>query len=213
MKLKHLNQIVGMAVGALLLNSVPSSAAINFATSDGTNYTALGTGINLAIPDNTPVGLGYALNFDATGLSVAAVDVTLNISGGYNGDLYAYLSFGDTLVQLLNPDPAVSGSGFDNVTLSAGGSGIPTGGSGALTGSYAAYGNLGNFGNVDPTGMWTLFFADMSAGDTSVLNSFSVNIVTVPEPGTLTLVVLGGLILAVLAVGRAKFRGCKSTGA
>ncbi len=62
--------------------------------------------------------------------------MNLNISGGYNGDLYAYLSYGGALVPLLNRVGVGSGDAFGyatagmNVTLSP-----------AARERYAFYGN------------------------------------------------------------------------
>jgi len=187
------NFLTMAAVGAFLAGGLPAGATLsNFSGSVSGGYTGGGSGLNQVIPDNTPAGVAYQINFnDSLAWSITAISVTMNISGGYNGDLYAYLSHGNTLVQLLNPNPAMSGSGFNNVTLGETGSSIPTGGSGPLTGSYVAYGNLSAFNNTDPNGAWTLFFADMSPGDTSTLNSFSLDITAVPEPVNVALGVFG----------------------
>jgi hypothetical protein len=48
----------------------------------------------------------------------------------------------------------------------------------------------------DAAGQWTLFLADLSAGDQSTLVSWSVDITTVPEPSSLALGALGLLVLA-----------------
>lgn len=53
-----------------------------------TNFTF---SVNQAIPDNDPNGLALATNLTMQGSSISAVTVGLVISGGYNGDLYAYL--------------------------------------------------------------------------------------------------------------------------
>jgi subtilisin-like proprotein convertase family protein len=189
-----LKNILAMATaGAVLGSGLTAAAALDFTTSDNLNYTVSASGLDQVIPDNTPAGVGYSLNFGAGGLSIGDISVTLDIGGGYNGDLYAYLSNGSILVQLLDPNPAVSGSGFNSVTLSETGSSIPTGGSGPLTGSYIAYGNLSAFNNTDPNGNWTIFFADLSPGDTSTLNGFSVDIAAVPEPTTMALAVFAGV--------------------
>jgi subtilisin-like proprotein convertase family protein len=57
---------------------------------------------NAAIPDNDPSG--YLDSRTVTGMSgvISDVNVTLNISGGFNGDLYAWLSHGSGLCILLN---------------------------------------------------------------------------------------------------------------
>ena len=93
---------------------------------------------------------------------ITSVSVTLNLSGGQNGDLYAYLSYGNTKLVLLNrvgtgtgenstSNPTYtfgySASGFSGLVLADGG---PSGdihayGGGALSGTYTADGR-----NVSP---------------------------------------------------------------
>jgi hypothetical protein len=190
------NFLTMATVGAFLAGSLPAEATLSFTDSVSGGYAGGGSGLNQVIPDNTPAGVAYQINFnDSLAWSITAVSVTMNLSGGYNGDLYAYLSHGNTLVQLLNPNPAVTGSGM-NVTLygTGGYSAFPT--SGAPSGNYLVSG-LTSFNNTDPNGAWTIFFADMSPGDTSTLNSFSIDITAVPEPVNVALAVFG----VVLGVG------------
>lgn len=181
-----------LAVVTMMMLSQPAWAALyNFTTTDsGITYTGGGSSLNQVIPDNTYAGVGYTINFGDSGVSVGSLSITLNTSGGYNGDLYAYVSHGGMLVQLLNPNPAVSGSGM-NITLNATGSAIPTGGSGTLTGDYISYGNLAAFNGMSAAGDWTVFFADLSAGDKATLDSFSLAITAVPEPVNVALVMFG----------------------
>jgi hypothetical protein len=63
-------------------------------------------------------------------LTTLDVTVTLTLSGGYNGDLYAYLTHGDGFVVLLNRVGLTAGqpygyadAGFTSLTLSDAGSG------------------------------------------------------------------------------------------
>jgi len=116
------------------------------------------------IPDGNPTG--WSDSRSVSGVSdfqITDVSVKLNISGGYNGDLYGYLSHNGVLVPLLNrvgvaassPSSSFgySDAGF-NVTLSDSGSfdvhfygrNSPSfNGSGQLTGTWQADGR-----NIDP---------------------------------------------------------------
>ena len=47
---------------------------------------------------------------------------------------------------------------------------------------------------LDPNGSWTLFFADLSAGDQTTLTSWSLEITAVPEPVPAALGLFGGLL-------------------
>lgn len=173
------------------------------------------TGSPYLIPDGNPNGVSSSLTVSGENISLSSLTVTLSISGGYNGDLYAYLSYNGTLVTLLNrvgsgTTPFGYGDSGFNVTLDAGSPGIQTyqsgaynlNGSGALTGTWGAAGNLGDFNTLDPNGTWTLFFADLSGGGgTSTVNGWSLNLTAVPEPVN---VALG--VFAVLLAGCAVMR-------
>ena len=179
-----------------------------------------GTGSGgLLIPDGSPVGVASVMPFTAntTGNQMIGVTVGLNISGGYNGNLYAYLiSPNGTLVVLMNqPGSApfyAPGSGM-TVTLADGGSGgsiqsaAETYGQ-VLTGSYAAAGSLSNIaapGGNDGTGNgnWTLFFADLTrGGGQAYLDSWTLNLTVVPEPVTLALGLFVAMLLALAGIKR-----------
>ena len=63
-----------------------------------------------AIPDGNPVGVMEQFPVSGLGGSISNVQVTLDITGGFNGDLYAYLvDPAGQLVVLLNR-PGVTGS-------------------------------------------------------------------------------------------------------
>src|ERR1043166_3027919 len=56
-----------------------------------------------AIPDGSSAGWTASHTFSGvTDLTITDVSVKLNVSGGYNGDLYAYLSYNGVLIPLLN---------------------------------------------------------------------------------------------------------------
>lgn len=54
------------------------------------------------IPDNDAVGQAFAFSITDPATSISSVTVTVDISGGYNGDLYVYLSHGSGFAVLLN---------------------------------------------------------------------------------------------------------------
>lgn len=197
--MKTINIIVTVATLAIVLSSrLPAEAGItttDFATTDGTTFTAGSSSGSQVIPDNTADGVGYSMNFATSGLSISDITVSFNLSGGYNGDLYAYLSHGGQISTLLNPSAGLSGSAMNITLVEGSGTPIPTTSSANLSGSYTAYSDLATFNSTDPNGNWTLFFADMHAGDTSTLNSFSVDITAVPEPINAALGLFGVLLV------------------
>ena len=173
--------------------------------------------VNQSIPDGNPAGIALSQTFSglSTGLGGAGinhVDVRLNISGGYNGDLYGYLVLQSadnsvTTAILLNrvgtsPTDGFgsSGSGFSSITLSDGGAANIHGATGVPTGFWQA-GQLSGvtslnttFGGRDANGTWTLFLADMSGSDVSSLVSWGLEINVVPEPATWAMIIFGSLV-------------------
>jgi subtilisin-like proprotein convertase family protein len=213
-------------IGLLALGAVvPAQAAIYSAG----NVNGSGTSLNTVIPDGNLSGVSSSINVSGAGGTLSDIQVTLNVSGGNNGDLYAYLSYNGTLVTLLNRVGVGSGdafgsadAGFNNVTLNSTGSDVhwASAGGGALGGPYAADGRqisplssptsfnadgtvtlAGSFAGMNPNGTWTMFFADLSAGDTSTLKGWSLDITAVPEPVNVALAIFGGL-LVIWQVGR-----------
>jgi subtilisin-like proprotein convertase family protein len=197
---------------------------------NGTNST-----IN-TIPDNNPSGVASTITVPTLAAQIANVTVTLDITGGYNGDIYAYLAGPNSGFAVLLNRSGVSGSsaygygdsGFD-VTFDDSGSNPdihfyqtavnPNGGvsGGVVSGDWGSDGEninpqsspgsfpvgatatLASFEGIDGSdaaGQWTLFLADLAAGNQSTLVSWSVDITTVPEPSTLALGAMGIVLLA-----------------
>ena len=159
---------------ALLLVATTMWLPAQTVSTSATNNTSA------SIADGNPVGTTEQLNVSGVGGTVTNVQVTLDITGGFNGDLYAYLvnPLGQ-LVVLLNR-PGLDGSnpfgysdaGF-NITLD----GTVTNdvhyyqantysmADGQLTGTYAADGR-----NIDPQSAGSVFG---SALPTAGLNLYS----------------------------------------
>jgi hypothetical protein len=199
-------------VGAVML-ALSAQAGISYSASSGT------------IPDGSPVGWSATATLSDYLPSVSAVTVNLNLSGGYNGDLYAYLSYGGALVPLLNRVGVTDGNAFGygtagmNVTLAGDPGGYtdihwvpsPTsGGTYAPDGrqidpqsapsAFDANGTIGfsAYNGMNPNGTWTLFIADLSGGAQSQLLGWSLDVTAeVPEPVNVALGVFGGIALIV----------------
>ena len=181
------------------------------------------------IPDGTPLGLTLGTNltgrFAPQQGTISDVTVGLNLNGGYNGDLYAYLAGPNGGFAILLNRVGVSNnasafgysdSGF-NVTFSDSAANSiqyyqnytnPAGGlvlgtwqpegvnlapqsppSAFLTAGQTAM--LSSTAGNDASGTWTLFLADLSAGGQSTVESWSLDITTVPEPSVVALLGVG----------------------
>lgn len=151
-----------------------------------------------------------------------SIDVTGNFSGGWNGDLYATLSYtpssgpGTGFVVLLNRPGRTSSVPFGyntaslNVTLDDSAAVDIHVNGGASTGSFQPDGrnvvpsdsydttprttSLASFNGLAANGTWTLLFSDArSPAGVITLNSWSLEIQAVPEPVTTALMILGGV--------------------
>lgn len=195
---------------ALLLASVTAHGGL-YSYSSGT--------VNITIPDANPTGISSLINVSGALPTIADVNVMINVSGGYNGDLYAYVSYNGTLVPLWNRVGTSSGdpfgyatAGFNNITLDdqaiANGNihNVPSPSAAESYEPDSGSASLGNFNSLNPNGNWTIFFADMASGGgsgPSTLVSWSLGITAVPEPVNVALGVFGG-ILALVLVGASK---------
>lgn len=172
-------------------------------------------GGGLVINAGDPVGLAVSGEFIAAraGERLVAVSIGLNISGGYNGDYFAFLrSPNGTIVTLINqPGTDMFGSpasGFGNgsansFVLSASAlqniQNVDGTYGQAMTGSFSAAGDLNAFGTLarpqdDANGSWELFIDNLgSGGGSGKLESWTITeqVVAAPEP----LYVVPGLLL------------------
>ncbi|MGD0744998.1 MAG: hypothetical protein ABSA45_07570 [Verrucomicrobiota bacterium] len=205
----NLTTVLGGAACGLALGLASASASLVTTISSGT--------LNTTVPDGSSVGITSTLNVSGLGNILSSgdnVSLTLNVSGGNNGDLVAYLIFGSHTVTLLNR-PGVTGgnplgytdAGFNNVTLSDGnsvnvdnygGGGIPSNISYNPAGGSTAF---QSYNGMNSQGSWVLFIADLSGGDTSqsMLNSWSLTLDVVPEPITWALIIFGAGSLLIVA--------------
>lgn len=194
----------------LFLLSLPAAAS--------TTWNGPTWNVSTAIPDNDDAGLASARTVTANGITqIENVTVTINLTGGWNGDLFAYLVHDSGFSVLLNrpgrslsnPDgSATSGMSItfaDSATMDIH-TAIPMSG-GSVTGTYQPDGRtndpllvqntdartamLSSFNGLNANGTWTLFVADQSPGDTSTLQSWSLTVTGVPEPGGALLALLG----------------------
>ncbi len=154
----------------LLLATLASRAS-------STNATFTATP-GVTVPDANPVGLSSTLNVSGMTGSTINLTVNLDITGGFNGDLYSYLvSPTGTIVVLLDRVGVVSGNPYGygnagfNITLdSASGNNIhtyQTGGytisGGQLIGTWAP-----DYNTVDPLGDPSTFNATSPTGNTLI---------------------------------------------
>ena len=167
-----------------------------------------------AVPDGNITGWSDTRTLSGlTGNSILNLTVTLQLTGGWNGDIYAYLTHGTGFAVLLNRSGVTGSSPFGygdnglNVTFSDTGSsdihlyqtvpGYSTGiANGSIwqpdgravsplsvTGADPRTALLSSFNGLDPNGDWTLFVADLSNGGVSTVVSWGLDIETTQNSG------------------------------
>ncbi len=172
------------------------------------------------VPDNSTVGWSDTRLISSTTGNIIDVQVHLQISGGFNGDLYAYLTHDSGFAVLLNrpgktasnPDGSFTTS-IDAVFVAAAGLDVHNASSFAgifqpdgrnvspltVTDASPRTALLTSFLGSDPTGGWTLFVADLSPMGQSTVSRWGLTLTTngaaVPEPST----VLGAGVLLMMA--------------
>jgi subtilisin-like proprotein convertase family protein len=155
---KKLFRILTIQGAFVLLIFCLSSRAATYSYTYNSGFANSGV-----IPDGSSSGWSDSHTLSGiSDLSISDISVHLNVSGGYNGDLYAYLSYNGVLIPLLNrvgvtatsPSSSFgySDTGF-NITLTSTGNDVhfynrnsPTfNGNGQLTGTWQVDGR-----NIDP---------------------------------------------------------------
>jgi subtilisin-like proprotein convertase family protein len=196
-------------LSAILLLALARSAQADFVQTFNTGFANGGV-----IPDGSFTGWSDTRTLSgAPAGTITDISVSLNISGGWNGDLYAYLVHDSGFSVLLNRvgvtangSPGYGTAGM-NVTLNdaavlgnihsvlapvSGGIYQPDGRNvnpltpGSVLGSTTPTALLSSFNGLSSAGgSWTLFIADVSGGDVSTVTSWGLDIASVPEPASL----------------------------
>lgn len=195
---------------AWCLASLPASAA---------NFSGLWT-VGETVPDNSIIGLTDTRVVTSDVTSMSSVIVTLNITGGWAGDLYAYVVHDSGFAVLLNRPGRTAANllgnpaaGFQVVFDDGAATDIhlAPADTAPLAGTFQPDGRTANpatvtnlsprsamlnsFNGLPAAGTWSLFVADVAAGDEAVLQSWSIEIAGIPEPGASVLCLAGACLL------------------
>ena len=164
--------ILGLALTATLL------PAQTFTTN---SYTL---NPNVGIADGSPVGVMEQFNVSGASGVITNVQVQLDITGGFNGDLYAYLVGPQGQLAVLVNRPGITGSnpfgygnGGFNITLDSSsanihgyGSGYTTNGLGQVTGVWGSDGR-----NIDPQSLGSVFSGAATSANLGLFQDGNAN--------------------------------------
>ncbi|MEL7474223.1 MAG: proprotein convertase P-domain-containing protein, partial [Planctomycetota bacterium] len=155
----------GLYTGTITFtNNISGATETRLATLDVGRLSANSTDTPISIPDNNSSGITSVITMPS-GFCVADVDVDVDISHTFQGDLIVELTSPEgTTVRLHNR----TGGTTDNLmeTYDDDGAGIPAGGPGSL----------GDFVEDASGGAWTLFVSDNAGSDVGSLNSWTLRI-------------------------------------
>ncbi|MEM7245080.1 MAG: proprotein convertase P-domain-containing protein [Acidobacteriota bacterium] len=132
---------------------------------------------SLAIPDNG--GISDTITMGAS-FQVTDVDVRLDISHTWVGDLVITLSHAGTNVTLIDrmgSPPLTFGCDQDNLDITlddAAADPIESQCEANLSGTFSPNGSLADFNGLDSAGDWTLTITDNAGGDTGSLNGWAL---------------------------------------
>jgi len=162
------------------------AAAMSVATvalaQGGTNLTF---NVNQSIPDASPLGLTLSTNLTVSGGAISSITVSLDITGGYNGDLYAYVEGPNgNLVVLLDRVGVGSGNSFG---YSDAGMDVTFDDTAAANGDIHFYQDVGGYSLAG-----TSWQADGRTVDPGMMSSVPADFDAAPSPSAPAYAMLGG---------------------
>jgi subtilisin-like proprotein convertase family protein len=215
-----------LAVGAVC-STLAQPVVYSFNFNNGFNNGGAVPDGNLAGWSDTRNISGVLGNDNDNPNAIFDINVFLNLSGGYNGDLYGYLVHSSGFAVLLNRpgrsnlspfgySDAGMNLAFDEgaannvhtyqlvpgyaVSLNDGSTWQPDGRNTnptSVNGSETRDSLLDSFNGLSADGNWTLFLADLSVGETSTVVNWGMQVTATPEPSTFGLLGLGAALAGV----------------
>ena len=166
-------KLMMFALGLLALNGWGQSQTSSFTNSPGS-----------AISDGNPVGLMQSFSVASISGSITNVQITLDITGGFNGDLYAYLVNPQGQLAVLLNRPGVTGSnpfGYGDAGMNITLDGLAAnnihdyamGGSGTFSLSGTTWAADGR--NVNPQAAGSILYGASTAANLSIFQNTDPN--------------------------------------
>lgn len=138
------------------------------------DYTSTGS---VAIPDNDVTGVTSTIGVSGAPNSITHIEVLINISHTYVGDLTIKLTSPDSTEVVLSDQNGLGGQNYSDtnfsdyavesiITITALGN--------PYTGDYKPEEALSGFSGLDANGTWTLTVIDSAAGDTGTIDDWTL---------------------------------------
>lgn len=150
-------------------------AYYDFMTSSGLPVYLDATDTPIAIPDNNPTGIVSVITVDSP-LNVLDVNVLLNITHTYDGDLDIHLIGPDNTIVELSTDNGASGNNFIDTLFDDEAATSITSGSAPFTGSFRPEQPLSDFDLLPAAGDWQLKIVDDAGQDVGTLDSWQLQL-------------------------------------
>jgi len=161
------------------------------------------SGTSIDIPDGDTDGVSQDITVPNTG-SITDINLSLDISHTYVGDLFISLSHGGSTVVLLDrPGFPASNFGcnrnnidctFDDQSSNGKVEDICNNTNPTYSGDYQSEGSLAVFNGMDPSGVWTIFVSDAETPDPGTLNDWCLDITTTAPTNTIPCLTMAQLI-------------------
>ena len=132
--------------------------------------------LNLLIPDNTGVNLEAGLTLSAAVGTVSDVEVTVNVSHIWVGDVRLALRGPNGVSVALATNRGSSGDNFTNTTFDDQAATAISAGAAPFTGRFRPEAALSTFNGIAPNGTWTLVASDTVSPDAGTLLDWSVRV-------------------------------------
>jgi len=172
------NTPISLAVTLSYPNGLSNIFSVTLPTGPvaGTNYSG-GTGLPLAIPDNTPAGVTSTIAIGTTGV-VSNVRVHMDITHTFDGDLTMQLTAPNGTSVPLATRRGGGGDNFVGTIFDDAATTAISVGTAPFTGSFRPETPLAGIAGSPINGAWVLKVADLAPADVGTLTAWSLDIVS-----------------------------------
>ena len=171
-------QPVALSMSITTAEEGAKTVALSIPTGNAGASQAFTQGVAVAIPDDNPTGASSTLSVSGVG-RISDVNVRMNITHPYVGDLEVRLTSPDGTVVTLVDNRGGSGDNFVTTVFDDEAATAISAGAAPYTGSFRPEQPLSALDGEDADGTWTLRAIDQASADIGTLNSWGLDITNV----------------------------------